>query len=276
MISLYAAPFLILLISIGFLFLDAKQPKLIIVAVILGLLGFSIAFVQIKSIGSQLDKNSMLSADIDALEQWKKSQLSYVTGILAQYRPQVADTGFQLEYFSTFGWNIKNEYLINALTADEARRNLIEMLPKNHFVTKPVMIKNLPDDIDQTIVTQALEEVGFSVELPMMDESTMTVETETKDEAMKDEMSKDEEKKIEPVTVKRVNVLYFGPYVKTHEIKLIALTMIRAGVNLKLIRVMRNAGSMDARTVVFDWSKSYRNRPPLDPIELYETKSFQR
>ncbi len=291
-IALYLIPFIIAFVSAGLLFLDHKKTNLLAAGIVIILTSLGAAITSTMLLNSAGDTQSAQQQKIAFLEDWKERQIARLHGILAQFRPQAEETTFKMHHFASLGWDIKNYAFIQSLTADQARERLIEELPKKHFISKPVLIKNLPDDIDQLIVAQALEELGFLVDLPMP--STETVETADSAEAeekenegegesgSKESKESDKKRKIKDKDkdkapeIKRINVMYYGSYVKTHEIKLIALTMMRAGINLKLIRLSKQNSGEAARSVIFDWSKTYTTRPSLSPLEIYKKASFRR
>lgn len=301
-IALYVGPFLIALLSFGLLFLSTQQLG---VGILILFISLGIAGTMAYQTSAIFEQQAKLNLHISVLNQWKERQIARLHGILAQLRPQVEESAFNMNHFASLGWDIRNEALIRSLIADKARQQVIDELPKKHFISKPVLIKNLPEDIDQLVVAQSLEELGFSVDLPAPPESALeSVESnpnshntkeeenqssekegkkdkkgekeEEEEKQKKAEKSKKKQNDKEEPEIRRANVMYYGPYVKAYEIKLAALTMIRAGVNLKLIRLSKQVSGDKARAIIFDWSKTYGTRPNLDPMDVYSKKSFRR
>lgn len=291
--ALYILPLLIAILSFTLLFLDPEKRNTLIIGIVIFSIAIGLSVTSAVLVKSTFKEQSTAQFKLAALENWKERQVAKLHSLLAQFRGEAEDNRFRIQYLASLGWHIKNENFMRSLSAEKLREEIIAKLPKNHFSSKSLVIKNLPEDIDQEIIIPALEELGFTViptpptpdanhhEAPTeQNVQDMEMETETKDSNTAEQPNNTPDatldETIEQTNIRRANFMYYGPYVKNYEIKLIALTLLRAGVQLKHLRLGKQTNNQDARAVIFDWSDAYNAHSTIEPIELYNQQSFRR
>lgn len=285
--ALYIFPFLITILSLSLLFLDPKKNRSLIIGVLIFVVAMGICISSTFMVNSTFKKQAQDQFQLREMEAWKERQVAKLHELLLQFRDKAEDNRFRMEYLASFGWHIKNESFIRSLQAEKLREEMIAKIPKNHFIAKAVTIKSLPEDIDQELVTQSLESLGFAVVSSTSASDESSSETDTKENPGVDQaVEESDDQAITSVEdnlsddislkIRRVNVMYYGPYVKNYEIKLIALTMLRAGVQLKYLRLGEKDRHENFRTVIFDWSEPYTSHPTIKPLDIYNQAAFRR
>ena len=109
------------------------------------------------------------------------------------------------------------------------------------------LYKGIPESVDKTIVEYSLRTLGYKV-IPLQED----------EEALLD-----------------ANVLYFGKYVEIEDVKLTALTLMRAGINLTEIKPFTKATRGNVRAVKLEWNEYLAKRPPISPQEVVDAKDFK-
>lgn len=264
----YVLPILIFLGAVGCAFIDIKQEKgpLFIGAigfVILLFLGFNLYLVSSTS-GEKDD----LAVKVKMGEAWQKRSVSNLQGILATLTPDSDQKAIEIRKLIKLGWTINNEIFRESFAAEEARMKLLAVAPPPNHTVK---INNLPININPVITKLAIEELGHMVVMP---ESEEDEDVDFEEEEYEEEEGEDGEEEVKGL--KEANVMFYGRLVRNSDIKLIAYTLIRSGVQLKMLRPYKKSTRDNARSVELDWSKMYKSRKTVTVKSLEQARSFKR
>ncbi len=221
------------------------------------------------------------------VESWKSGIIAKLSGLLSSDRDSARAEKYKIGNFVNFGWTSHHPLFMEALMADQERTQLMEVVPPpNNMVT----IENLPNSIDKMIVSWSLEELGYMVhseqtqdflsELDPSSEDEEEAEDEIGGDEDEDEDEDDSKEKAKKSTSNKelevANTMYYGHKVRNNDIKLIVYTMIRAGVELKMLRPMKERKAETARSIRFEWSKNYSKRETLSVSKIKKAKRFKR
>jgi hypothetical protein len=104
-----------------------------------------------------------------------------------------------------------------------------------------------PKDIDPDIIRSTLQNLGFNSEIGKAEISDAT------------------------------NAIWFGSKVNVEDVKLVAYTLIRAGVKIKTIRPFRASSPRERTSIIqVGADKNYTNKPDLSVDEILNTTEFRR
>lgn len=242
----YLLPWILILLAAGLVaavkLLPLKSIAGIAVLSTLGLLMLLVAVYANVVSSQQASTIAEKEAAIVEMEQWKYSHLDELTLILAQLRPPKEEELALLKKLISYGWLSENPNIVRAQQAHQARERLMETYSPGN----PMLIKGIPTTVDNHIVDLALREVGFIV-LPYRE-----------DEAPE----------------KDANIIYFGRDMELPEIKLAALTLMQAGIDLKAIKPFPKPTQGNLRAIKIEWNKYYESRKSLLPDEVEAAKGF--
>lgn len=183
-----------------------------------------------------------LEAQIQQAEDWKYRHLDELTLILAQFKPPTEQDLALLKTLISYGWLGNNSKILRAKQAHESR----ERLRADYAPSDPMLIKGVPTSVDEHIVVGALKQVGFFI-----------VPYQEGEEPLQD-----------------VNIIYYGRDMKPVEIKLAALTLIRAGVEVKAIKPFPEVTRGNLRAIRIDWNKYYDSRKAMEAADIETAESF--
>jgi hypothetical protein len=241
----------------------------------------------------KMAQENKLQDKVDQVIDWKTGQIARMNTILASMSTKTLSEKEKMAGLANLGWASSNPLLQESFAADEARIELLEHIPPSKH---KVIIKNLPQSVDRMLVSFTLEEMGFIVSAQQSQERYEKSEeevdnalTETTDESadIAEEIESDDAKNKNKAasTVKKsrmkkaekeVNVLYFGHLVRNNDIKLVLYTMLRAGIQLRHVKVFLNQSNENARQIEFGYSKSYEKRAPYSVDKIKKAKRFKR
>ncbi len=243
----YLLPWILLLLSIGLVVAVKLLPlKSIPGAAVVSTLGLIMLLVAIYANvirSQQVDLLVEKTETIGEMERWKYQHLDELTLILAQLRPPKEEELALMQELIGYGWRSSNTTIVRAREAHQARERLME----SHSATNRMLIKGIPTTVDSQVVELALKEIGFIV-LPYREN-----ETPEKD----------------------ANIIYYGRDMALPEIKLAALTLMQAGVDLKAIKPFPKATQGNLRAIKIEWNKYYEGRKSLIPEEVETAESFR-
>ena len=214
-----------------------KRPRL--VALMLLLLVSTSITVYFSYIGS-----SEKQVEIQKNEQ----TIAGLIDLLKEFRKET-NASFQSlsSQLTSFGWqdpeSANIEDIEESMKANEYR-NILSKLDST--VQKDITVQYFPKNVDGDKVVNAMEELGYTVNIG----NTQVNYVET-------------------------NAIWFGTSVTTEDAKLIALTLIRAGVKVKVIRPFRNSAGRE-RLIQIGADAVYKNEPALTVNEIVTTKQFVR
>ena len=151
----------------------------------------------------------------------------------------------------SFGWVNEKLAETNLTDAEQSLRAEEErtLLASTASIRKrePITIEYLPKDVDREIVEGALKELGFRLTTGV----TQILHVPT-------------------------NAIWFGASVPIEDVKLVAYTLIRAGVKIKVIRPFRNPRGARASIVQVGADELYVDAPALTVEEIRSATEFIR
>lgn len=176
---------------------------------------------------------------------WNREHIDSLTRVLTSFRSETNDQLENLKgILGGFGWSGQRVDRIRAsISADAERTALASATPVES--RRVVTVEYFPKDVDGEIVRQAIEELGFR----MIESQPVVTEVET-------------------------NAIWFGSEVRLEDIKLLAFTLIRAGVQIKVIRPYRQDRWRSKIQVGTD--ASYATWSPLSVETIREADEFTR
>lgn len=245
----YILPWILLLLAIGAAcavkFLPIKSIAGISIISTIGLLMIGIAIYDNLISAEFEDKVAAAEAEVAALEEWKYLHLDQLSLIIAQQQMPEDEDVATLKQLSGYGWTPKNPDFTRLIEAAQALEQLRGDRPDAQRAM--YLYKGIPTTVDHTIVKLSLQRLGFKV-IP-----------EQEDE--------------EPLT--KANVLYYGKYVKLEDIKLTALTLMRAGIRLTEIKPFAKATRGNVRAVKLEYNEYLAKRPPISVQEVVDATNFK-
>lgn len=184
-------------------------------------------------------------AELADMEEWKYLHLDELALIIAQQKIPEDEDIANLKRLQSYGWTPATPDF-RRLT--DAARALEELKGERPDAERAIYLyKGIPETVDRDIVRLSLKRLGYKVIPPQEDE--------------------------EPLT--KANVLYYGKYVKLEDIKLTALTLLRAGIKLTTIKPFNKNTRGNLRAVKLEWNEYLDKRPVITPQEVVEAKDFK-
>lgn len=242
----YLLPWILLLLAIGLAvnvsLLPIKSIPGIAVTSVLGLLMLLVAIYGNLITHQQFDQVAEKKAELANMEAWKYRHLDELSLLIAQLKPPETEDLALMDQLRDYGWRPENANIQRMLAAHQSR----ERVRSEFEPTGPMLIKGIPTDVNDAMVSLALRQVGFTV-IPYREDE----EAET-----------------------RVNIIHYGRDMDVAAIKLAALTLIRAGVVIKGIKPFPKPTQGNLRAIKIEWNKYYQNRDPLEPDEIEAATSF--
>jgi len=282
---LYLFPIVLGALAIGACWVDLKHSAGKLILAGLGLCVLVVVVANEIIIMTVQGQQQQLNTSIEAVQNWKTGQIARTNILLARMAIEVTQERERLANLAEYGWSTRNDLVQQALQAHAAREELLEHIPERKY---PVVIENLPASADKMLLAFAFEELGFIVAsaqqqfgytLPEM--STDTPATSTDDIATLANAIPPETKTTDDDTVidqnsNAINVLEFGHLVRNNDIKLVLYTLLRAGVQVKMVKVIRNSDANSARSVRFDFKSRFERRPYLSVEQIQRTAVYKR
>lgn len=242
----YLLPWLLLLLAAGLVAAVKLLPlKSIVGGSVIGLLALLFIGICIYAnivSSQQFHHLEEKEAALAKVEEWKYKHLDELSLLIAQLKPPADEEGAVLKELSGYGWLTTHNFVRHMRDAHTARdRVLAEFTP-----TQTILIKGIPTTVNEKIVELSLRQVGFTV-IPF---------------------------KPDEVRDPDINILYFGRDLNINEIKLAALTLMQAGVELKGIKPFPKATQGNLRAVKLEWNKYYEVRKGMTVGEVETAKAF--
>ncbi|MCG8316335.1 MAG: hypothetical protein MI976_24250, partial [Pseudomonadales bacterium] len=179
-------------------FLPFKSIAGIAVISVLALLAIGVGVYDNLISGEYEDLIAAEEAKVAKLEEWKYLHLDELSLIIAQQKlPEDEDMAI-LKKLMSYGWLRSQKDFKRFLDAAQALDTLKGERPDAERAI--YLYKGIPESVDKTIVEYSLRTLGYKV-IPLQED----------EEALLD-----------------ANVLYFGKYVEIEDVKLTALTLMRA------------------------------------------------
>lgn len=181
---------------------------------------------------------------------WNKQHIKELTNIIKEFKLETDKRFSNLQFqLRSFGWsNEKLSKLSTYQASFEAQkeRNILIAATSQQY-RKSVTIQYFPKDVDKRIVRKALKELGFRV----IPGRTVVHDIPT-------------------------NSIWFGSKVRIEDVKLVAYTLIRAGVEIKAIRLFRRSKKNCDYLVQVGADSALKDKPPLSVAEIREAREFER
>lgn len=242
----FLLPWFLLLLAIG-LAVAVKLLPLKSIAGIAVISVISLIFIGVciyaNVVSSQLfDRVDEKQAALEKVEEWKYRHLDELSLLIAQLKPPSDEDAALLKQLQDWGWLSNSPALRQMQEANSAReRVLAEFTPG-----QPMLIKGIPQNVNTKIVDLALRQVGYTV-LPYREDETPETE---------------------------VNIVYFGRDMKINEVKLAALTLMRAGVELKAVKPFPKVTSGNLRAIKIEWNRYYEARKAMTVQDVETATNF--
>jgi len=244
----YILPLVLLVLAAGttvavkFLSIKSAVGGGVIGLLSLFMLGCSIYLMIISSgFEERIAEKEQAIAD---MEQWKYQHLDEMSLIIAQLNTPEDKHVALLKQLNGFGWQADNKAIKLLTDAHEA----LESLKSDNTDTRTrYLIKGVPTAVDRKIVEIGLRNIGFRIV------------------AFKEQ---------EEVPVNS-NALYFGQNVDIESVKMAALTLIQAGIEIKSIKPFKKPTRGNVRAIKIDWSKYLDKKQPLAIDAIVKAKKFK-
>ena len=236
--KLFIMPILSLIIGAASLFTDAKRganKKTIVSVLSLALLATCLFGIFINIDGAKENSH-------------QKSQISDLIQTLKNFKKNT-ETGLEQIISALKDWGVSEDkvdtkLIARAYNANIIRHELINKLPPNY--SSNTIIKFYPKDIDSDKVKSSLAQIGLKVK-----------------------------KGIANLKEEPTNALWFGVDVPINEVKFVALTLLRAGINIKTIKPFKRIDSK-RNIIEIGSDMNFTNSTTLDPNTVEQTTLFKR
>lgn len=242
----YLLPWFLLLLAAGLAvavkMLPLKSVAGIAVISVISLIFIGVCIYANVVTGQLFTRVDAKQQQLAEMEAWKYRHLDELSLLIAQLKPPADDDAALLKELQSYGWMSTAPNLRQMQDAHGAReRILAEYTP-----SKPMLIKGIPESVDEKIVDLSLRQVGFTV-LPYRDDETKETE---------------------------VNIIYYGRDMQLNEVKLAALTLMRAGIDLKAIKPFPKPTAGNLRAIKIEWNKYYETRKGMTVADVEAAKTF--
>ena len=250
MLTTIIMPILALVIGLLSLSFDIQNPNSRHRRLILGILisGLLVTCVLTIVLNVADAKTKQQEAD------WNRKHITDLTEILKSFKAETED-GLEGLYdlLASFGWEedrvVDLDQVKRSLAADQERSLLsISKAAQPRSLARheePVTVQYFPKDVDGDAVRRALEELDFVFE--------------TGSSRLQDSPT---------------NTIWFGSGVDLEDVKLVAFTLMRAGVDLRSIKPFREPGGSRARLVQVGFDGRSANLPPLSVAQVRDAAAF--
>ena len=182
--------------------------------------------------------------------EYRNGEIKDLKDILRNFESRTASSFSSIrEVLASFGFRkdskISLDKLDRSLQAETARKKLISKTGKD--VGGSITVKFFPKDVDREVVSKALSELNFKI---VYGNAANPIPT---------------------------NSIWFGKNATDDQIKSVALTLIRAGVDLKQIEQFRtsNGGRDDMIQVGATPDQAVRNGPSILLEDIINTSTFR-
>lgn len=209
-----------------------------------GFLGVLLALACVFQIKESFDDK----VDSDRQESQITDLATALKNFSTQTQKSLDDIDDKLDTIRSFGFTRPNpslETIEQSLEANQLRTLISTSTDPDS--RQKITVQYFPKDVDRQIVERSLRELGF--ELTSGQPNLKNVPT---------------------------NAIWFGSEVPIDDVKLVAYTLIRAGVDIKIIRPFRNPGGSKARLIQVGSDAQYQSSSPLSVNEIQQAENFTR
>lgn len=182
--------------------------------------------------------------------QWSRDRIKQLISIVESFRQESKQSFSDItEILSNFGW--QKERLISASVEDvqesfkaEQERQLVAS-SATHVQNRDIVIQYFPKDVDKEKVEAALRELGFQIQAGRANLPGM-----------------------------QTNAIWFGESVSVDAVKLVAYTLIRAGIKIRSIQPFQEPGGRKAKLIQVGSYAAYANAPVITVAALRQKTNF--
>ncbi len=200
-------------------------------------------FMMIVSSGFE-ERIAVKDQEITDMVAWKYKHLDEMSLIIGQQRTPDDEHVALLKKLNGYGWQINN-HSIRLL--QDAHQALEVLRQENGIARTRYLLKGVPSSVERKLVEMGLRNVGFRI-VPFKEQEEVPA---------------------------NANALYFGQNVDPDSIKMAALTLMQAGIELKSIKAFPKPTRGNVRAIKLDWSKYFDTRQPLTVAAVVESKGFK-
>lgn len=243
----YILPWVMLLLAVGAVFahkmLEFKSVMWIVSIALCSVLFLTCNVLLMIGGASQ---NAAVKAEKDklaAMEEWKYRYMDEITLAISQIRPLSQSNSALLEQVKNWGWIPMQPAMRKLEEANQVRDRILGA----YYPRGENLFKGLPKLVDQTLVELSLRQIGFT-NVPYRPE-----------EEVPDE----------------VNVIYYGKALDIRDVKLAALTLMRAGVELKAIKPFPKDTQGNLQAIKAEFNKTMDVRRSLTAAEVEKATIFK-
>jgi hypothetical protein len=237
--NIFVLPFITMIVGIVSIFVNPKQKNrrwLVITLVVSFLLGC----------GAEIYFNYEKDRSAKQNTEWNRSHINSLTDVILSFRKETSNQFKNLKLLlKDFGWSdryvgrIEESITANIERSELSKRSSIE--PRRR-----ITIEYFPKDVDGRTVRKAIEELGFRLK-----------------------------EKRPVIGYIPTNAIWYGSEVRIEDLKLLAFTLIRAGVEIRAIRSYQVEKNR-SQVIQVGADVSIKNKPVLSVNEIRDTKMFTR
>jgi len=286
-------PLLIILVSIGYLFIDLKRPKAVYIALATGFVQLGI-FLSLIFLVTWVDSDhEALNAKTNELSKRLDHNQHLQSLALARLAIDADSTDDAFRRAALFGFTQASSALQRLEDADTALKKLQSAL-KHPFDRKDISVLQIPEETDQLVVAGILRKWGYEAYFTTSngaEESTLSAEVKQPKDDVKQTIEADgsialslnfdrpspsvnaQQDNLKPLA--RANVLLLGAKANLLDAKITALILVRAGVDIKHIKKIKNNTPDNVRTILIDFNKLYERRSTLSPGRILALKRIR-
>ncbi len=243
-------PLLSLAVGLASVFIDSTNPnRKLVKGILIIALSLACVFAIYTNVEDYKKTEQEKQEKLDEIA-WNRDHIRKLTSIITKFRTETINQfSYIKDKLKSFGWTKKrletSNSMFRSIAADRERGFLSSVSSSDS--RRDITIQYFPKNVDKNIVENSLEELGFRLISG-------------------------------PAKVKNIptNSLWFGANVKLEDIKLVAYTLMRAGVEIKVIRPFRNPKGRRSNLIQVGADAVFENARPLSITEIKEAKEFKR
>lgn len=243
----YILPWVMLLLAIGAVMahklLEFKSVMWIVSIAISSVIFIGCNVLLMLSASHAHHEVESASKKLEDMEEWKYRHLDEITLALSQIRPMSQTNSVLLDQLKNYGWIPAQPALRRLEEANQVRDRILG----TYYPRTENLFKGLPKLVDQNLLDLSLRQVGFT-------NVAYRPEEEIPDE---------------------VNVIYYGKSLDIKDVKLAALTLMRAGVELKAIKPFPKDTQGNLKAIKAEYNKTIEVRRSLTPAEIEKATIFK-
>lgn len=177
---------LLLLAGAASVVIDIKQPKMLILMGIIGMV-MLISTAGIIIAGHGMNHTlSEAQTQLQKEQEWKKSQLGHLEALFAQYLPDDKFHVKDFDFFAKLGWTSKNRIFDASLAADKMLLEMRQTLSESIAEERETVVKQISEEIDLSVIQAQFESLGIKVAI--QNQATAPHTNEMDDSGLKQEL----------------------------------------------------------------------------------------